>query len=106
MEDNRCAQCRKAIRGRQAVVRLARADMSFHGDCWVILTLNVQQEYELRAQDEGLAALLGPYNRSETGSWLPTDDAADEADEVAEDVQLSAVSDTGLAHELPPAVAS
>ena len=118
MEYNRCAQCRNPIGGRQAMVRLARADMSFHGDCWAILTLNVQREYDLRAQGECLGALLAPYNRTETGSWLPTDDAVDAAAEVAEDVELSAVPDAGptdefhedepghLHPQLPPAVAS
>jgi hypothetical protein len=123
VEHNRCAQCRNPIRGRQAMVRLARADMSFHGDCWAILNLNVQREYELRAQDEGLDALLGPYNRTETGSWLPTDDTddAEVVDDAAEDVgdvELSAVPDAGptdevhedepdhLDPQLPPAVAS
>lgn len=87
MEHNRCAQCRNPIRGRQAMVRLARADMSFHADCWAILNLNVQREYELRAQDEGLTALLGPYNRAEPAAWLPGEvEGAEEAVEVGEDV--------------------
>src|SRR3954453_12631518 len=81
VEHHRCAQCRNPIRGRQAMVRLARADLTFHADCWAILNLNVQREYEIRAQDEGLAALLGPYHRGQTAAWLPVEAA--EAAEVA-----------------------
>jgi hypothetical protein len=77
VEHHRCAQCRNPIRGRQAMVRLARAGLTFHADCWAILNLNVQREYELRAQDEGLAALLGPYHRGGTAAWLPVEVAAD-----------------------------
>jgi hypothetical protein len=77
VEHHRCAQCRNPIRGRQALVRLARADLCFHADCWAILNLNVQREYELRALDEGLAALLGPYHRGVTAAWLPVEEAAE-----------------------------
>jgi len=62
------------------MVRLARADLAFHADCWAILNLNVQRDYELRAQDQGLAALLGPYNRSGTAAWLPPESPVDDAD--------------------------
>jgi hypothetical protein len=55
------------------MVRLARANLTFHADCWAILNLNVQREYELRAQDEGLAALLGPYHRGGSAAWLPVE---------------------------------
>lgn len=61
------------------MVRLPRADMSFHGDCWAVLHLNVQREYELRAQDEGVVALLLPYNRAQVSAWLPSD-AEEEAE--------------------------
>jgi hypothetical protein len=69
------------------MVRLARADMNFHGDCWAILLLNVQREYELKAQGEGLVALLGPYHRAQAAAWLPaadTDDTDEDPHEVAE----------------------
>jgi hypothetical protein len=87
VEHDRCAQCRNPIQGRQSMVRLARADMNFHGDCWAILLLNVQREYELKAQGEGLVALLGPYHRAQAAAWLPaadTDDTNEDPHEVAE----------------------
>jgi hypothetical protein len=68
------------------MVRLPRADMSFHGDCWAVLHLNVQREYELRAQDQGVVALLLPYNRAQVSAWLPSD-----AEEEAEGAELSGV---------------
>jgi hypothetical protein len=76
------------------MVRLARADMNFHGDCWAILLLNVQREYELKAQGEGLVALLGPYHRAQAAAWLPAADP-DDADDTNEDPHEVA--------EVPPA---
>jgi hypothetical protein len=52
-------------------VQLARADMSFHGDCWVTLHSTVQQGYVDRVRDEGVSSLLEPYARTQMASWLP-----------------------------------
>lgn len=78
VEHARCAQCRNPIRGRQPRVRLARAEMTFHADCWQSLHAAVQADYARRAREEGIAALLGPYQRTEMASWLP-EAAIDEA---------------------------
>ena len=71
MEHARCAYCRNPIRARQPQVQLARADMSFHGDCWVTLHSTVQQAYVDRVRDEGIDSLLEPYQRTQMASWLP-----------------------------------
>lgn len=78
VEHARCAQCRNPIRGRQARVCLTRAEMTFHADCWQTLHAAVQADYAQRAREEGIAALLGPYQRTEMASWLP-EAAIDEA---------------------------
>jgi hypothetical protein len=52
-------------------VELTRADMSFHGDCWVTLHATVQQQYVDRVREEGIDILLEPYQRTQMASWLP-----------------------------------
>jgi hypothetical protein len=52
-------------------VELTRADMSFHGDCWVTLHATVQQGYVDRVREKGLDSLLEPYQRTQMASWLP-----------------------------------
>jgi hypothetical protein len=91
------------------MVRLIRAEMQFHADCWAVLHLNVQREYELRAQDEGISALLVPYNRSQVGAWLPSevDDEGDFEGAGAEHVGLAVVPDVrdeDLPRVAPPGV--
>ena len=71
MEHTRCAYCRNPIRARQRLVLLARAAMSFHGDCWGTLHATVQQGYVDRVRDEGVGSLLQPYQRAQMASWLP-----------------------------------
>ena len=78
MEHTRCAQCRNPIRGRQAMVRHSRAEMTFHADCWMALHATVQADYVKRAEHDGVAALIDPYQRAEMASWLP-EAAIDEA---------------------------
>lgn len=90
MEHARCAHCRNPIRGRQAYVRHARSDMSFHSDCWVLLHTAVQDDYLARYQSDGVSALVTPYSRTAMASWLP-EAAIDEAVETLTD-QLSAGS--------------
>jgi hypothetical protein len=60
------------------MVNLARADMTFHADCWVELHAAVQAQYTERARDEGVPALVDPYKRTGMASWLP-EAAIDEA---------------------------
>ena len=82
MENNRCAQCRDIIGADVRRVRLVRADMEFHADCWAALHVSMQQDYELRTQDGGIVALLVPYHRTQVGAWLPSHaEDADEADD-------------------------
>jgi hypothetical protein len=71
VEHARCAYCRNPIRARQPLVQLARADMSFHDDCWVTLHATVQQGYVDRVREEGVGSLLEPYQRTQMASWLP-----------------------------------
>jgi len=71
MERIRCAHCRNPIRGRQASVKHAAADMSFHSDCWAGLHATLQEDYLRRASEEGVAALLQPYDRTRLAAWLP-----------------------------------
>jgi hypothetical protein len=67
------------------MVRHARAQMTFHADCWVALHADVQTAYLSRAaQDDGVTALLDPYSRAEMASWLP-EAAIDEAIEALGD---------------------
>jgi hypothetical protein len=85
MENKHCAQCREAIGANERRVRLVRADMDFHADCWAALHVTMQQDYELRTQDGGIVALLVPYHRTQVSAWLPSaeEDAAGVADAVA-----------------------
>jgi hypothetical protein len=46
-------------------------------DCWVDLHAQVQEQYTRRVTDEGVEALVHPYQRDEMASWLP--DAAIDA---------------------------
>jgi hypothetical protein len=94
MENSRCAQCRDIIGADERRVRLVRADMEFHADCWAALHVSMQQDYELRTQDGGIVALLVPYHRTQVGAWLPSHAGeADDADgEVAEAGPLSVAS--------------
>jgi hypothetical protein len=84
VEHVRCAQCRNPIRGRQSMVRHARAQMIFHADCWASLHAEVQAAYVARAHDDGVGALLDPYSRAEMAAWLP-EAAIDEAIEALGD---------------------
>ena len=96
MEHARCAYCRNPIRGRQSGVDLARADMTFHADCWVTLHASVQKEYAERAAELGAVALVDPYQRAEMASWLP-EAAIDEAVEtLSEQLEHEVMAD--LAH--------
>lgn len=93
MEHARCAQCRNPIRGRQARVQHARADMTFHADCWASLHACVQAEYVEQIAERGFDALVAPYRCAETVSWLPQaaiDEAVESFGEQLE--QLSVVS--------------
>jgi hypothetical protein len=78
VEHARCAHCRNPIRGRQAYVRHARSDLSFHTDCWVLLHSTVQADYLARYEADGVGALVTPYSRTAMASWLP-EAAIDEA---------------------------
>lgn len=98
MEHARCAHCRNPVRSRQARVRLARAEMTFHADCWLSLHAAVQADYARRSREEGIAALLGPYQRTEMASWLP-EAAIDEAVEALSD-QLEDLGRATLASDL------
>lgn len=82
MDNKHCAQCREVIGANERRVRLVRADMDFHADCWAALHVTMQQDYESRTQDGGIVALLVPYHRKQVGAWLPPHaaDAADAAD--------------------------
>lgn len=81
MENKHCAQCREVIAANERRVRLVRADMDFHADCWAALHVTMQRDYELRTQDGGIVALLVPYHRTQVGAWLPPHaDSADAAD--------------------------
>ncbi len=71
-EHVRCAHCRNPIRGRQGAVRLVRADLAFHADCWTDFHQHVQEDYLVQVQSDGLSGLLGPYTRSAAAQWLPT----------------------------------
>jgi hypothetical protein len=71
MEHVRCAHCRNPIRGRQAFVKHASANMSFHIDCWAGLHAKVQEDYRRRASEDGVSALLAPYDRTRVAAWLP-----------------------------------
>src|SRR4051794_20027891 len=90
MDNKHCAQCREVIGANERRVRLVRADMDFHADCWAALHVTMQQDYESRTQDGGIVALLVPYHRTQVGAWLPplADEvaaaAADAAGEVDE----------------------
>jgi hypothetical protein len=96
VKQNSCAQCGNPIEGRQAVVRLVRADLTFHGDCWTVLNLTVQREYEERAQGQGLVALLDPYRRARVNAWLPTGpDAADDSEDSHDDDAAADAEDSG-----------
>ena len=53
------------------MVRHVRTDLVFHRDCWSELHATVQANYVRRAQDDGVSALLGPYQRATMASWLP-----------------------------------
>ena len=87
MEHARCAVCRNPIRGRQNQVDLARADMSFHGDCWVSLHASVQKDYVDRTTAEGLDVLLEPYRRTAHASWLPEAAIDAAVDDLAEELE-------------------
>jgi hypothetical protein len=97
VEHDRCAQCRNPIRGRQAAVRHVRSALSFHVDCWVDLHAQVQDQYLKDVAEEGVEALVHPYQRAEMASWLP-DAAIDAAAEALTD-QLEEMS---LGHVAPP----
>src|SRR3954447_9015398 len=87
MDNKHCAQCREVIGANDRRVRLVRADMDFHADCWAALHVTMQQDYESRTQDGGIVALLVPYHRKQVGAWLPppaADAAADAADAAGE----------------------
>src|SRR3954467_2365744 len=89
MDNKHCAQCREVIGANERRVRLVRADMDFHADCWAALHVTMQRDYESRTQDGGIVALLVPYHRTQVGAWLPPHadcaDAADAADAEAAD---------------------
>jgi hypothetical protein len=94
VEHDRCAQCRNPIRGRQASVRHARSGLTFHTDCWVDLHAHVQAQYLQEVTDEGVAALMHPYQRNEMASWLPDaaiDAAAEELTEQLEELAVDSV---------------
>jgi hypothetical protein len=101
MENKHCAQCREAIGANERGVRLVRADMDFHADCWAALHVTMQQDYELRTQDGGIVALLVPYHRTQVGAWLPSseDDATGDPDAVpaADDLVDGAAGAAGAA---------
>ncbi|MFL6131732.1 MAG: hypothetical protein ACJ72A_02955 [Nocardioidaceae bacterium] len=86
MDNKHCAQCREVVGANERRVRLVRADMDFHADCWAALHVTMQQDYESRTQDGGIVALLVPYHRTQVGAWLPPHDAdaADAADAAGE----------------------
>jgi hypothetical protein len=74
-------------------VKLARADMSFHGDCWATLHSSVQQAYVDRVRDEGLGSLLEPYQRTQMASWLPEAAIDAAAESLTEQLETAAVRD-------------
>src|SRR3954453_14583815 len=82
MDNKHCAQCREVVGANERRVRLVRADMDFHADCWAALHVTMQQDYESRTQDGGIVALLVPYHRTQVGAGLPPHaaDARDPAD--------------------------
>jgi len=92
MDNKHCAQCREVIGANERRVRLVRADMDFHADCWAALHVTMQQDYESRTQDGGIVALLVPYHRKQVGAWLPRHDA-DAADADATDADAADAAD-------------
>lgn len=71
MEHERCSHCRNPIRGRQASVRHAQSEMTFHTDCWADLHQHAQQDYSRTVADHDVLALLSPYSRRAVATWLP-----------------------------------
>ena len=107
MENKHCAQCREAIGANERRVRLVRADMDFHADCWAALHVTMQHDYELRTQDGGIVALLVPYHRTQVSAWLPSseEEAAGDPDAVAAADDLADEA-AGAAEVEPLSVAS
>jgi len=60
-------------------------------DCWVDLHAQVQEQYTRRVTDEGVEALVHPYQRDEMASWLP--DAALDAAAAALNEQLDLMTE-------------
>ena len=71
-------------------MELARAGMSFHGDCWATLHATVQQAYVDRVREEGIGSLLEPYARTQMASWLPEAAIDAAVESLTEDLETTA----------------
>jgi hypothetical protein len=91
VDHERCTRCRNPIRARQASVAHARVQVSFHLDCWDAVHEEAQRAYVRRCAEQGLEALLSPYSRVGSTTWLtdPLGDPAAEGDDPAPEQKLA-----------------